>query len=334
MILSLITKFLKAGHKDPKSGKVIKSDIGIPQGGILSPILCNIIMHKFDEYMDKAIAKFEKGKRRRHNPEYQKLVHLRRKAKTLSERRIILKQMRLVPHGDPMDPGFKRMMYLRYADDFIILIIGTKDEAKLTKIRCKDALRRLCGAVLNDEKTLVTNMHEGSTFLGTEIRKQPKQSEFTGYGGRNAGIRTITRRLLLNAPINKIMKDLEKASMLRKNSKGKFYPKGCTALTNLRHYDIVKFYNQKIHGIKNFYSFASNYSSLGTIIWFLHLSCALTLSRKMKLITAAKTFAKFGRLLEDPETGIKLIRPDNMKVTHKFQTSNEIPDPEVYANIT
>lgn len=264
--LTLILSFLQAGHQDPKTKKKIQNNIGIPQGGILSPILCNIVLNKFDEYMENAIKKFEKGKYRRHNPEYQKLVHQRRKAKTLQERRECIKQMRLIPTGDPQDPNFKRMMYVRYADDFIILITGTKNEANVIRARCKDALMRLCGAVLNIDKTLITNIQEGFTFLGAEIHKLQRTKEFLSYGGKNSGNRIMTRRLVINAPIQKILKNLEKAGLGRRNSSGKYLPQSCTKLTNLSHYDILRFYNYKIHGIMNFYSFAANYSSLATII--------------------------------------------------------------------
>lgn len=324
--LNLIMKYLKGGHIDPKTGKLVRTDIGIPQGGVLTPILCNIVLDKFDAFMESVIEKFEIGKKRRHNPEYQRLQHLRKKAKTQHERLKYLQQMRHVNAGDPKDPNYKRMMYIRYADDFVILIIGSMDEATLMKARCKDALKRLCGAE-SVEKTLVTHVKEGFNFLGAEIRKLDKNTEYTGQMGIGGLERVFTRRLLINAPITKLIDNLVKAKMIRRNAKGECVPISCTSLTNLSHYEIISFYNFKINGILNFYSFASNYSHLGTIIWYLRHSCALTLARKNKLGTARQSFIKYGSHLTDPETGKEVIIPKTLKTTHSFQVKKEIPNP-------
>lgn len=264
--LNLIQSFLTAGYKDPKTGAIVKQKEGIPQGGVVSPIICNIVMHKFDEFMEKQIAKFETGKYRRHNPEYQKVVRLRKRATTTADKRKYLKELRKLPHGDNMDPNFKRMMYIRYADDFVILITGTRDEAKVIKLRCKDALKRLCGAELNEEKTLITNIKEGFTFLGAYIRKLPRIDHLIGNGGKKVGNRVTTRRLLVGAPMEKILELLVKNGVVRRNRLGNLHPISITSLTNLSHYDIITYYNQRINGILNYYSFASNRAKLGTVI--------------------------------------------------------------------
>lgn len=217
--LNLVHKFLSAGHIDPKTGRLIKGDIGIPPGGVLSPILCNIVLHKFDEFMARYISSFDKGKKRRHNPEYQRLLYLRKKAQIRKEKLTYLKWMRVIPHGDAKDPNFKRMMYVRYADDFVILIIGSMNDAILVKQRAKDALKRLCGAELSEEKTLTTRMGEGFNFLGAFIRKLKKNTEFLGSTGIGEKERVFTRRLLMNAPILRLLTNLEKAGMLKRNSK-------------------------------------------------------------------------------------------------------------------
>lgn len=89
-------------------------------------------------------------------------------------------------------------------------------------------------------------------------------------------------------------------------------------LVNLSHHVIVSFYNQRIQGLTSFYSFAANLTSLRKIIMFLHLSCALTLTLKYKTRTKKKVFTMFGRLLKDPETGIKLTIPTTLKVKHSY----------------
>jgi retron-type reverse transcriptase len=237
-ILSLIEKYLAAGHMNPKTQKVEKSQVGIPQGGVLSPILCNIVLHKFDIYMENYIQKFEKGLRRRHNPEYQRLQHLHKKATTKEEKRKYLLLKRRVSTGDPVDPNFKRMMYVRYAYDFIILIIGSKNDAKLCKMHIKDALARQCGAELSEEKTLISHMYEGFKFLGAYIRKLAK-SDFLGDMG-NGKQRVMTRRLLINAPMPDLIEKMVKGNIARRNHLGTVLPKGIPKMNNLTHYDILR----------------------------------------------------------------------------------------------
>lgn len=213
--LNLIKKFLQTGYIKPDTKETVATNQGIPQGGILSPILCNIVLHNFDEFMKEYIDKFERGKNR--NTEHLKQQYRKRIAKTFKESQKYLNLMREIPARDPMDPNFKRMHYIRYADDFIILATGSIDEARLTKIRIKDALKRLCGAELNDGKSLITNMKDGFEFLGALIRKLSKP-EFLGRYGDGNNTKVHEGRLLLNAPINQILMSLKKAGFVKRVS--------------------------------------------------------------------------------------------------------------------
>lgn len=225
--LDLIKKFLKTGYINPLTKEKVEiNQIGIPQGGILSPILCNIILHRFDKFMEEYIKNFEKGKLRKANPAYQKIQYLKKTAKTLKEKRKYLNLMRQIPARDPNDPNFKRMYYIRYADDFIILVTGNINDAKLTKIRVRDALKRLCGAELNNEKTLVTNMKDGFEFLGAQIRKLIRNPEFIGRYGRGSNTKIYEGRLLLNAPIIKILGSLKKAGFVKRVDSNKWRATG------------------------------------------------------------------------------------------------------------
>lgn len=266
-MLELITKFLKAGHIDPKTKNIVKSVIGVPQGGILSPILCNIVMHQFDEYMEGFASSYEKGNKRRHNPEYQKIVRQRRMATTMMERKRLLRMLHNIKHGDSFDPNFRRMRYIRYADDFVIMIIGTKNEAEMIKLNCKDVLKTKCGVSLNEDKTIITHMQENKfNFLGAEIVKLKPTATFFGRSRKGGRRMVVTRRPLIKAPINSILEKMKAQGYIRQNHLKLYIPQHLGSLVNLSHYDILAFYNSKIHGILNFYSFASNLNKLGRIV--------------------------------------------------------------------
>nr|YP_010836056.1 hypothetical protein QLP54_mgp10 [Phyllosticta yuccae]WGC90071.1 hypothetical protein [Phyllosticta yuccae] len=331
--LELQRKFLETGIMDPKTKKINKTSLGIPQGGILSPILCNIVLHQFDDYIQRQIKMFNKGKARSHNREYQKLEYRRRKAKTMLERREYLFKMRRVGNVDKLDPNFKRMKYIRYADDFVILINGTRNESQMVKNNCKEYLNTHCGVNLNEEKTIITNLKDNNfMFLGAEIVKLRNPTFLRKNQATNSIV--ATPRLLIKAPINKLLDKLKLTGFIRQDNNQIFHPKHVGSLVNLSHYDIISYYNSKIYGILNFYSFASNLNKLGRLIWYLQASCGLTLARKYKLYTMRATFRKFGKLLTCPNTGKSLHKPNNLKVKHNYQKSKRVPRAEELLDIS
>jgi retron-type reverse transcriptase len=111
---------------------------GILQGGNLSPLLYNIYMHEFDEWVINTLTpEFEVGKRKKANPEYTKLV---RKGKNSIKGRLIM---------PTLDEGFKRLKYIRYADDFLIGVIGSKMDCIELINKIKIFLKERLGLTLN-----------------------------------------------------------------------------------------------------------------------------------------------------------------------------------------
>lgn len=193
--LSLIRKWLKAGYVE--DWQYHQTHSGTPQGGIVSPILANIYLHELDEWAERQKASFDKGKKRRENKGYQELrmqiaTAKRRIAKLRSmappqppkqgssllveiektERKIkeLGKTMRLLPSVDFHDPDYRRFLHCRYADDFIIGIIGSKEEAKHILNQVKEYLRTELKLDTSEEKTRINHHQDKTRFLGYDIR--------------------------------------------------------------------------------------------------------------------------------------------------------------------
>lgn len=144
-----------------RGGGQVTTFMGVPQGGTLSPLLANVYLHLLDEWVKEKKAEFDIGKKRRINPirDYQ----WQRGILTTSS------SHHPVPYGDPLDPNFKRLAYVRYADDFIIGIIGSKDEAVKLKEQLSKFLETELHLKLHNEKTEITHWSKGVKFLGYKL---------------------------------------------------------------------------------------------------------------------------------------------------------------------
>jgi group II intron reverse transcriptase/maturase len=156
--LEILNKFLKAGYLDQKTGKLVQSDIGTPQGLILSPLVANIVLHELDKYMFKYQASWKKGVKRKINPEYKSLASKRSRPTDTMKRRSLLNQRRNLRRSLIADPDFRRMEYIRYDDDFVVFVSGSLKEAKFMQSNIKDVLKTKCGLELNQEKTIISNL--------------------------------------------------------------------------------------------------------------------------------------------------------------------------------
>lgn len=178
--IRLIYKFLRAGYLE--EWKYHKTISGTPQGGIISPILANIYLDKLDRYIEEYKLKFDRGKQRRKNKEYkladQRVYRARKKYEELKdtlsqeEKEQCIKRIKelraeqyRVPNTDPFDESFKRIQYVRYADDFLIGVIGSKQDAENIKQDLTNFLREKLNLNLSAEKTLITHASNFAKFL-------------------------------------------------------------------------------------------------------------------------------------------------------------------------
>ena len=293
--LRLIRKFLNAGYVE--DWKYNKTYSGTPQGGIVSPILANIYLDKFDKYIKEYAAKFRKGDRRSINPEYWRLNNkknwLKKKLQKTSDEQIrksylyeiaqLSKQMLSTPHKDAMDADFRRMQYVRYADDFLISVIGSKSECETIKADITQFMREQLKLELSDEKTLITHAQDKAKFLGYEIfirKSDAVKRNKDGVLKRDFNGAVV---LTLNSAV--IQKKLTEYNALEvRNIDGKdiWWSKPRRYMTPMKPEDILAQYNAEIRGLYNYYSLATNVSKeCASFAFIMKMSMFKTLGWKL-----------------------------------------------------
>jgi group II intron reverse transcriptase/maturase len=270
--LRLIRNMLKAGYMEDWQYHDTLS--GTPQGGVVSPMLSNIYLDKLDKYVERElIPPHTRGARRKTNPQYRKLAARRRAALHDDDRgqtRELVKQMRALPYGHPMDPGYRRLFYLRYADDHLLGFIGPKAEAEQIKAKLATFLRETLALELNPDKTLITHGRtQAARFLGYEITVQHSNTRITN------GRRSVNGRIALRVP-----RDVITAKCARYRRRGK--PWHRSTLQNLPDYDIVQTYGAEYRGIVNYYLLAQDVWRLNRLRWNAETSMLKTLAAKHK----------------------------------------------------
>ena len=285
--LNLIRKFLKCGIME--EGKIRDSLTGAPQGGVVSPILSNIYLHELDNYIEKVVQREIRGIRRKENKEYRKLYHRKQyriKTGKIKEANKIRQALRKIPGYDSTDPDFRRIRYVRYADDFLVLIIGPKKMAIRIKAELKQFLSTNLNIELSEEKTLITNPQtEKCRFLGYDITKGRDYTQVVrGKNGRKR--KSINGVMQLRVPADIIRQKIKQFSQ---NGK----PTHKTDRMNAPIEGIIKQYNSEIRGLYNYYCMAANVSKqLYKFQYFHYYSLAKTIASKFKL-SLRQTFKKY-----------------------------------------
>lgn len=293
--IRLIRKFLKAGYVEDWTFHNTYS--GMPQGGIVSPILANIYLDKLDKYVKEYIRHFDMGTKRRPGKESNDLANERKrtvrklkKVKDGTEKAALVARLKAIeqeraafPSGDEMDGSYRRLKYIRYADDFILGVIGSKEDALRIKEDIKSFLSESLALELSEEKTLITHMGKSAKFLGYEITVTRNNHQRRDVQGRLR--RTYGKRVRLNVSMATLRdKLLEYGAMEIKLRNGKeiWKPKCRSGLIFNDDLEILDRYNRETVGFCNYYLIANNCVVLHNFRYIMEYSMYKTFAGKYR----------------------------------------------------
>jgi group II intron reverse transcriptase/maturase len=288
--LQLIRKALNAGYLlDLKASAPNYDIVGTPQGSIVSPILANIYLHQLDEFVEKLKSNFDVcGKRKRH-PIVSQLRWQMTKAKKAGDSKKV-RQLAVEKRNSPnklINSDNKKLMYVRYADDWIIAVNGSRTEAKEILVKVTLFLKDK-GLTVSPTKTKITNTYkENALFLGTNI----SHSKVTTYSLHKKGkLQRNSGFIVLNAPMDRIYKKLKEAGFML-NHRGRTR----VSWQHLEIRQIITLANSIIRGYENYYSFVLNKGKLCSYVYYIIKDTVLrTLASKLSLSSRAKVIKKFG----------------------------------------
>ncbi len=263
--LRLIKGMLRAGYLEDWVWNATLS--GAPQGGVVSPVLSNIYLDRLDNFVETVlIPEYTRGSRRVANPAGRKMENAMAAARERGDRasaRKLRQQRRGLPYGDPRDPGYRRLRYIRYADDHLLGFTGPKAEAEEIKQRLARFLRDELKLELSADKTLITHARtQKARFLGYDIIAQHSLTRpaVNGVMGLRVPREVITA----------------KQALYRYHGTPWYRP----GLLNLDDLQIISTYGQEYRGLAQYYLLAGNVHELDRLHRTAQVSMLKTLACK------------------------------------------------------
>ena len=286
-LIQLIWKFLKAGYME--NWKFNRTHSGTPQGGIISPILANIYLNELDKKVEEIKLNFDIKSQEKITSEYRSQRNIvksisrkidrpcnaNKRTELLRELHLARMKLMSLPFKSQTN---KQLKYVRYADDFIIGINGSKNDCEQIKKELKTFISTSLNMELSDEKTLITHSSKYARFLGYDIKV--RRSSKLKKIAKGFTKRTLNSTVELNIPFkDKIEKFLFNIKAVRVKD-GALFPQARANLINLTDIEIVSTYNAELRGLCNYYKMASNYSKLNYFAYLMEYSCLNTLASK------------------------------------------------------
>jgi group II intron reverse transcriptase/maturase len=288
--LQLINRMLQAGYLEDWRWTATLS--GAPQGGIASPVLSNIYLDRFDQFVEQQlIPEYTRGEKRRSEPRYRRVENQIAKATRHGDRdavRALRRLRRSLPSQDPGDSGYRRLRYVRYCDDFLLGFAGPRREAEKIKSKIGEFLRDELKLELSESKTVITHAtSQAARFLGYEIRTQHADTKIT------RGRRAVNGAIGLFVP-----RDVIRDRCARYLRKGKPALRG--PLLHDEDYTIVAKYGSEYRGFVQYYLLAQDVCRLAKLHWVMETSMLKTLAGKHKS-TVAKMARKYKASIDTPD---------------------------------
>jgi len=295
--LRLIAEALKAGYLEDWRWNPTLS--GTPQGGIASPILANIYLDRLDKFVeDKLLPAYNRGENRRTDKTYKAISYQIARAKIgqkTEELAQLRKLKRITPCLDPYDPDFRRLRYIRYADDFILGYAGPRSEAEKIKEVLREFLRDNLKLEMSEEKTKITHAgYDAARFLGYEIFTLRDDQKLTN------GRRAVNGRIGLKVPYEVIT---DKCAQYMQNGK----PVHLAKRLNHDVFDIIEQYQAEYRGLVEYYRRAYNLRIVGRLKQVMEVSLVKTLANKLR-ISRSQVYDRFAQSLSTDEGPRKVLR--------------------------
>jgi retron-type reverse transcriptase len=287
--LRLVKQMLQAGYLEDWEWNATLS--GVPQGGVVSPVLSNIYLDRMDRFAETVlIPEYTRGQVRARNPAYRRTESAIRRARRHGDRaavRELRQQLRSMPNGDPRDPGYRRLRYTRYADDALLGFTGPKTEAEEIKARLAQFLRDDLKLELSREKTLITHARtQAARFLGYEITVAHDDRRLTG------GRRWLNGTVQLRVP--KTVITAKCAPYLRRGK-----PASRPELKDRDDHAIISTYGAGYRGLVQYYLLAGDAWRLSRLEWVMKTSMLKTLAHRHRS-TVTKMADKYQAVTATP----------------------------------
>ena len=260
-------------------------------GAVLSPILSNVYLDRLDKFVETALLpEHTRGVLRRRNPEYKRVENAASRARKRGDHaavRALRKQQRDLPSQDPLDPDFRRLRYVRYADDILLGFAGPRAEAEEIKDRLAQFLQEDLKLELSETKTLITHARTSAArFLGYEIEVQHADHVIA------SGRRAVNGVIGLRVP-----DDVIKAKCARYMQRGN--PMHRSELMNEEDHAIISRYGAEYRGIVQYYLLAGDVFRLSRLYWVMKTSLLKTLAAKHDS-SVSKMARKYAATIKTP----------------------------------
>lgn len=296
--LRLIDGLLQAGYLE--DWRYHETLSGAPQGGIMSPLLSNIYLDRLDTYVEtELLPAYNRGARRKPYRPYMRMYKAIARLEQQGEReqaRALRRQLQRLPSRDPDDPGFRRLRYIRYADDWLLGFAGPRREAEQIKTMIGSFLRDHLKLELSEPKTLITHARtEAARFLGYELTVLNDDAKRDRRGHRS-----INGQIGLKVPMDVVRAKCN--PYLRRGT-----PAARLERVHETDFRIVALYQAEYRGVAEYYRLAYNRHRLGLLRWVMERSLTKTLGHKNQ-ISVNKVWRRYKATLQTPAGPRKGLR--------------------------